>query len=88
MACYIISYDLRTPGQNYEALYNAIKAYGNWAKINESLWAVVTQQTAAQIRDNLNQHIDSNDRIFVLKSGMEAAWRNSICKTEWLKDNL
>ena len=45
MASYIISYDLRKPERNYEALYEAIKAYGTWAHINESLWAVVTSQT-------------------------------------------
>ncbi len=88
MACYIISYDLRKPGRNYEALYKAIKAYGTWGHINESLWAVVTQQTAVQIRDNLVQHLDSDDRLFVVKSGTEAAWRNTICKNEWLKEHL
>lgn len=88
MPCYIISYDLRNPGRNYDKLYEAIKAYGTWAHINESLWAVVTSQTAVQVRDNLLQHIDSNDRIFIIKSGTEAAWRNAICKTEWLKENL
>jgi len=88
MPCYIISYDLRKPGRNYDKLYEAIKAYGTWAHINESLWAVVTSQTAVQVRDNLLQQIDLNDRIFVIKSGTEAAWRNAICKTEWLKENL
>ena len=67
MACYIISYDLRKPGRNYDALYEAIKACGAWAKINESLWAVITQQTAVQVRDKLNQYTDTNDRIFVVK---------------------
>lgn len=88
MACYIISYDLRKPGRNYNALYEAIKAYGTWAKINESLWAIVTQQTAAQVREKLDQYIDANDRIFVVKSGVEAAWRNCICRNDWLKKNL
>jgi CRISPR/Cas system-associated endoribonuclease Cas2 len=88
MPCYIISYDLRKPGRNYDKLYEAIKAYGIWAHINESFWAVVTSQTAVQVRDNLLQHIDSNDRIFIIKSGTEAAWRNAICNTEWLKENL
>lgn len=88
MATYIISYDLKKPGQNYEKLHEAIKSYGTWAKINESLWAVVTASTAVEIRDKLLAHIDSNDRLFVIKSGVEAAWRNSICKNEWLKERL
>lgn len=88
MACYIISYDLRAPGRNYEQLYAAIKAYGKWAHINESLWAVVTDTNAVAVRDNLTKYLDPNDRLFVVKSGVEAAWKNSMCKNEWLKGNL
>jgi CRISPR/Cas system-associated endoribonuclease Cas2 len=88
MSCYIVSYDLRKPGRNYDSLYSAIKTYTKWARINESVWAVVTPQSAVQIRDYLGQFMDSNDRLFVVKSGVEAAWRQSICKNEWLKENL
>jgi hypothetical protein len=88
MACYIISYDLRKPGRNYDSLYAAIKSYGTWAHINESVWAVVTAEKAVQVRDKLLTHIDTNDRLFVIKSGTEAAWRNPICKNQWLKDHL
>lgn len=88
MSTYIVSYDLIKPGQNYNKLYDAIKSYGTWGRINESVWAVVTDKTAVQVREHLSQYIDSNDRIFVIKSGVEAAWRNSICKNEWLKEHL
>ena len=88
MPCYIISYDLRKPGRNYDSLYEAIKSYGTWAHINESLWAVVTEQNSIEVRDKLLQHMDSNDRIFVIRSGTAAAWRNSIAKNEWLKERL
>jgi hypothetical protein len=88
MACYIISYDLRQPGRNYDQLFAALRAYGTWARINESVWAVVTTQTAVEVRDNLLNRIDANDRLFVIRSGAEAAWRNQICKPEWLKEHL
>jgi hypothetical protein len=88
MTCYIISYDLRAPTRNYEQLYAAIKAYGKWAHINESVWAVVTDTNAVGVRDNLARYLDANDRLFVIKSGLEAAWKNSMCKNEWLKGNL
>ena len=87
MATYIISYDLRKK-RNYEALYEAIKSYGTWAKVTESTWAVVTSSSAVEIRDHLSEAIDNDDRLFIIKSGVEAAWRNSICKNEWLKENL
>ena len=87
MKCYIISYDLRG-NRDYGSLYKAIKSYPNWAHITESTWAIVTEKTAVQVRDHLCQVIDRDDRVFVVRSGAEAAWHNVICKDEWLKENL
>lgn len=87
MACYIISYDLRK-NRNYEPLYEAIRSYPNSAKITESTWAIVTSNSAVQVRDRLMRIIDSDDRLFVVKSGVEAAWINVICDNSWLKENL
>ena len=88
MATYIISYDLEQPGRNYDALYERIKSYGTWAHIVESTWAVVTDQTAVQVRDYLRGAMDNNDRIFVVKSGVEAAWYRVRCEDSWLKEHL
>ena len=87
MACYIVSYDLRKQ-RNYDALYEAIKSYGTWAHILESLWAIVNSHTAAEVRDHLAKFIDSDDGLFVIKSGREAAWIGVTGKTEWLKQNV
>ncbi len=84
MSCYIISYDLNK-NKDYGSLYSAIKSYGNWAHINESVWAVVTDKTAVAIRDHLLETIDNDDQIFVVKSGTDAAWRKTICNSDWLK---
>ena len=87
MNCYIISYDL-VRNRNYDQLHIAIKQYSKWAHVTESTWAVVTAKSAVQVRENLLQAMDSDDRLFVVKSGVEAAWQNSICKNAWLKENL
>jgi hypothetical protein len=88
MKCYIITYDLRMPGRNYQSLYDAIKAFGTWGKITESTWAVISSLSALQVWEYLSKHIDSNDRLFVIKSGRDAAWRNAIADSEWLKKHL
>ncbi len=87
MKCYIITYDLRN-NRDYASLHKAIKQYSKWAKITESTWAVVTAKTAKEIRDDLKSVMDSDDRVFVIKSGVEASWINSICKNDWLQENL
>lgn len=85
--CYIISYQL-IPNRNIEPLHNAIKAYGTWAKINETTWAIVTTISAIEIRNYLQRFLNTNDRLFIIKSGLEAAWSNAACTNEWLKNNL
>ena len=91
MACYIVTYDLvHADTMDYQELISAIQKYSKWGRISKSVWAVVPQQgiTAAMIRDNLAKFIDKDDRLFVIKSGVEAAWRNSMCDNGWLKENL
>lgn len=87
MAAYLITYDLRNK-RDYDSLYSAIKSYGTWAKITESSWAIVTDQTAIQIRDYLSKFLDEDDRVFVAKYGGAAAWRNVIAKNEWFHQHL
>ena len=84
---YLISYDL-AEGGDYEELYKAIKAYGTWAHITESLYAIATEQSASEIRENLSPVLIKGSKLFIVKSGTEAAWRNVICSNEWLKKNL
>lgn len=81
-------YDLRAPGGNYNQLYQAIKSYQTWAKITESSWAIVTDSTPVAIRDYLGSFMDKNDRLFIIKSGHNSAWRNIIGSGEWFKKHL
>ncbi len=85
--CYIISYDISDGGE-YEELYKAIKEYGSWAHITESTWAITTSNGHKEIRDNLGKHLPDGSRLIVVKSGGAGAWRNVICRNEWLKGNL
>ena len=85
--CLIISYEL-SPQRNVGELEAVIKSYGTWARINSATWAIVTYNSAVAVRDRLVQYLTPRDRIFVVKSGLEAAWRNVECSNEWLKKNL
>jgi len=87
MNAYLISYDLRV-NRDYERLYEAIKSYGTYAKILESVWGIVTDASASEIRDHLENFVDKDDGIFVLKSGKQAAWRNLNGVDNWLQNNL
>lgn len=74
--------------KDYESLLKEIKKYPRWAKITESTWAIVTSQSASDIRNHLRMFMDSDDRLFVMKTGEQAAWKNVMASNEWLKENL
>lgn len=67
MAVYLITYDLKKPGQNYGNLYEEIKSLGDWAHYLESVWFVDTSFTSTQIRERLLPHIDQNDNLFICR---------------------
>jgi hypothetical protein len=89
MTCYIAAFEV-ADAANKAKLKERLKAYGIYCPINDNCWAIVTSQTAAQVRDNLMAVIPTTDKIFVVKSGVEAAWRNVYGQknADWLKERL
>ena len=89
MTCYIVSFEVQS-AENKRKLTEAIKAFKTYCPINATCWAIISNQTAAQVRDTLMATIPSTDKIFVIKSGVEAAWRNVYgeANSKWLKEHL
>ena len=90
MPTYLISYDLMTPGQDYDELHDAIKSEGTWWHHLQSTWFVVSQKTSADLRSKLNSHIDSNDKIIVVNVTGDgwAAMGFPQEAYDWLKANM
>jgi hypothetical protein len=89
MKTYVVGYDLNKPGQDYTSLIKALQAYPNWWHHLDSTWVIKTDWTAAQIRDDLKQHIDKSDELVVLRLSGEGAWTGINEKgSKWLLDNL
>lgn len=89
-----ISYDLLTPGQNYEAVSARIKELGpnSWAKIHLSYWYVNSIYTAAQAVEHIKQSLDKNDKVYVVDATNNAsAWNSlpdnvaNLIKGQWTK---
>jgi hypothetical protein len=49
---------------------------------------VVSDESAADIRDRLWEFLDPDDGILVLESNREAAWQDVRGETQWLRDHL
>ena len=89
MAAFIITYDLRQSGQNYDDLISEIKRYGTWCHVQGSVWVIVSNDTAVSIRDNLMSVIDQNDTVFVCGLTRNSAWTGLSAEISgWLQDNL
>jgi hypothetical protein len=88
VAAYLVIYDLISPGQNYNAIHDQIKTYKTWARPTESTWIVVTEKSASEIYDHIVNYIDKNDRLLIVKSGVESSWYNVRCKDSWLVKHL
>ena len=91
MAIFMIGYDLHAHrAGNYEALFSTLESIGTgyWDCLN-STWLVVSEKAAAEIRDELKQHLEDGDRLLVMRYDKDAAWLGfeGDCRT-WLEDKL
>lgn len=72
-----ISYDLNSPGQGYDEVFNAIKSLGNWAKVQKSFWYVSSTYSAEQAAEIVWAKMDRNDSLIVIDaSSNDASWYN------------
>ena len=73
---YTLIYDLISPGQNYQRLWNELASFGA-KRVLQSQWIFRrVRTTAAGLRDHFKQFVDSNDRLLVtcLDSDDWAGW--------------
>ena len=65
MAQYVLSYDLRKEGRDYQKLYDELKNF-NAVRILESVWCFTRYNTnATGLLNYFKQFIDDNDGLFV-----------------------
>lgn len=70
-----ISYDLKSPGQNYDRVIEAIKGLGSWAKVHYSFWFVSSNHSAQKAAEIVRRAQDNNDTLIVVDaSNNEASW--------------
>lgn len=85
---YLITYDL-IKRKNYPELFKALEEFDYWHCLG-SVWIVKSELNSTEIRNLLQAHIDSDDKLIVVKLTGQAAWTKSFpndCR-EWLRDNL
>lgn len=72
-----VSYDLHSPGQDYDKVADAIKSLGAWAKVQYSLWYVKSQLSASDASEKVWAVMDRNDSLIVIDAtNNNASWYN------------
>ena len=89
MTCYIVTFEVETK-ETRDKLREALKKYRSFCPIHRYCWAIMTDEKASQVRSDLSLLLQPTDRLFVIRSGTEAAWFNSYGEKNdtWLKKNL
>ncbi len=89
MTCYIVTIEPLSEASR-EKVREHLRAYPQYCPVHKYCWAIMTDKKAKDIRDGLATVMQPSERVFVFRSGTEAAWRNSYGEknNEWLKKNL
>ena len=71
-----VAYDLDQPGQNYDAVRDAIKSLGLWWQPQFSLFYVNTRHSPQETYAIVHATMDANDKLAVIdaSSGVVSTW--------------
>ena len=64
----LISYDLVAPGRNYQPVYDYMEGFSDRMKPLQTVYLVQTSKSAKQVRDDLQNLVDANDKVLVIQA--------------------
>ncbi len=90
MKTYIITFEIKDETRLSKLLERLKSESGYYCPIHDNAWAIKSEKTAAGLRDELMKITINPDRLFIIRSGTEAAWSNIYGEknSEWLKTHL
>jgi hypothetical protein len=88
MKVYLVSYDLKKPGKDYEGLYKELKSASSWWHYLESSWLLKTNLTADQWFDKIKTHLDENDFVLIIEVGKDSQGWLPPKAWEWIQKNI
>lgn len=76
MQTFLVTYDLMSPGKDYQSLVSELQRLGG-QRVLLSVWTIQSSHAATDLRDHLAKFVDRNDRVFV--AAMSSwAWTTSV----------
>ncbi len=90
MTTYIITFDIKDKSRLNKIKNHLRDKKSAVCPIHENAYAIRDEKKSSEIRDELMQFMVAEDRLFVIRTGTEAAWKNSYGEDNdnWLKKYL
>lgn len=90
MTTYIVTFDIKDITRLNQIKNHLRKEKSSICPIHENAYAILDTKTSNEIVDELTPFLTNEDRIFVIRTGTAAAWRNSYGEenNKWLKKHL
>jgi hypothetical protein len=89
MSLYLVSYDLKQVGQNYDCIIAKLEALPNYWHFQQSVWLVQWHGSAFDLATSLQSCLDANDLLFVTKVTSDSAWSGYPQEgSDWIQRSL
>lgn len=88
MKVYIVNYDLKKQGKDYEGLNKTLKTAHTWWHYLDSCWLIKTGLSADQWADKLKQHLDIDDYLLIVEAGSDRQGRLPKKAWDWIYKNM
>ncbi len=90
MTTYIVTFDIKDKSRLNKIKNHLREEKSGICPIHENAYAIRDTKSASEIVDELAAFMTNGDRVFVIRTGTAAAWRNSYGEenTNWLKKYL
>jgi DNA-binding transcriptional regulator LsrR (DeoR family) len=87
MAVYLVTYDLKKPGQDYSGLLAKIRSYA-FARLSESSYAIESLESPEAVCTALRRFMDANDTIYVINLKRPYSGYGPQDTNQWLEQKL
>jgi len=89
MSLFLVAYDLKKVGQNYECMSRKLEALATYWHFQGSVWLVEWGGSPYTLANELEGCLDTNDELFVTRVSSDAAWSGyDDDGTAWLQSNI
>lgn len=89
MTTYIVTFEINDLARR-KRVKERLRTFRYYCPIHKNAWAIRTEKKASELRNFIVPILVASDRLFIIRTGTEAAWRNGygLGHSEWLKKYL